>query len=204
MDKLEILKALLDTNTKIIEMERKIEKIKIDTESFYDKHNTVLTDLLIDTLIDKQLANDNISGWQRDTRDFRHKPCLLTIFDMMLESEMPTGDMGRRGRMCEPINEETIGATDMNKFNWEEYKKYEADNQYDYITSVVLHTLSIKKLYSGYLFSDALYKIERYLYNVYKVEREKFFEGGNDIIKEQLKLLKNFKKELTLELEKVS
>lgn len=199
MDKLEILRTLLDTNTKIVEMERKIKKIKIDTELFYDKHNIALSDLLIDTLVDIQLANDGTSGWERDTKDYRHKPYLLVIFDMMLESEMPVGI-----REFEPINEETIETSDMNKFNWEEYEKYEIDNQYDYITPVVLHMLSIKKLYNGHLFYKALYKIERYFYNVYKIEKEKFFEGGNDIIKEQLKLLKDFKKELTLELEKVS
>lgn len=201
MDKLEILKTLLDTNTKIIEMERKVEKIKIDTEFFYDKHNIFLTDLLIDTLVDIQLSRGDISGWRRDTKDYRHKPCLLTIFDMMLESEMPVDGMRR---VYEPINEETIEGTDMNKFNWGEYEKYEIDNQYDYITPIVLHTLSIEKLYSSSLFSEALYKIEKYFYNVYKVEREKFFEGGNDVIEEQLNLLKDFKKELTLELEKVS
>ena len=204
MEKLEILKTLLDTNTKIIEMEKKVEKIKIDTELFYDNHNIALTDLLIDTLVDIQLANEGISGWERDTRDFRHKPYLLLIFDMMLETEMPTGALSRGGNICEPINEEKIELTDMNKFNWEEYEKYEADKQYDYITPVVLHTLSIKKLYSGHLFYEVLYRIERYFYNIYKVEKEKFFEGGNDIIKEQLKLLKDFKKELTLKLEKVS
>jgi hypothetical protein len=198
MEKLEILKILLDTNTKIIEMERKVENIKIDTESFYEKHNIALTDLVIDTLVDIQLERDGISGWQRDTKEYKHKPCLLTIFDMMLESEMPVGV-----REFEPINEETIKGTDMNKFNWQEYEKYEIDNQYDYITPVVLHTLSIEKLY-GNLFSDALYELERYFHKIYKIEREKFFEGGYDTVKEQLKLLKDFKKELTLELEKVS
>jgi hypothetical protein len=103
-----------------------------------------------------------------------------------------------------PINEETIKGTDMNKFNWEEYKKYETDNHYDYIAPVVLHMLNIKQLYNGHLFSEALYRAERYLYNVYKIEKGNLLEGGYDIIKEQLKLLKEFKKELTSELEKAS
>jgi hypothetical protein len=206
MDKLEILKALLDTNTKIIEMEKKIEKMKIDAESFYERHNIALTDLIIDTLVDLQLAYDGTNGWRRDTKDYRHKPCLLIIFDMMLECEMPVeGEYDRRHRpICKPINEETLENSDMNKLNWEEYKKYETDNQYDYITPVISYMLSIKQLYNGHLFPEALYKAERYFYNVYKIEKEKLYEGGNDIIKDQLKLLKDFKEALTSELEKAS
>jgi hypothetical protein len=196
MEKLEIMKTLLETNIKIIEMEKKVEKIKVDTENFYERHNIAITDLLINTFIDIQLAKDGISGWERDTRDFKHKPYLLTIFDMMLECEMP---VDRLGKVCLPIDEETINMTDMNKFNWEEYEKYEADNQYDYISSILLHMLNIDKLYSGSLFREVLKKVDRYFYSVYKVERKNIFDGGYDIVKEQLKILKDFKKELTLE-----
>jgi hypothetical protein len=192
VDKLEILKYLTENNRQIIELKEKIKRIKLGYSNFYEYHNTQLTNIIIDELVNA--TNDlGVNNWEMFVNNYRNSPALISIIYEMIESF----DIYNK-ETDEPIKAKIE----------EHYNKYLNNNKYDYISPIIQCFLDGG--YSNNMYDGAFDAIEGYMQSEYNYRLKEFKLGKDEhtldfnMYSEQLNLLEEFNKELKKELDNVS